>query len=205
MRDLEFNGNFWADKYKGITREYKRFLRHKKQILIAFFVITLGFIIKWGFTNVDRVVQGATAVTFEEANYKPFEIGPLIVDPPSVIDEVVIKDSMVNRRMQIMNFEITQDKVREILQSSSNICIHIKHFGVPQNVIFFSNLTMINPQVIHEGKERKNIQEVQLDGKTSWASRATHIYVKHYNEKLDFVHTALYGNQAYCFAFYGLN
>ena len=111
---------------------------------------------------------------------------------------------MVNRRMQIINLEMVTEKIHTFLENTKNICVHVKQFGVKFDILVFDNITMINPEVISEGKEIKNIPQIALDGSKSWASRATKLYVKHYNEKLEYIYSELYNNQAFCFAFYEL-
>jgi hypothetical protein len=204
MEDLEFGGKYWTKKYKNVINYYKRYKKHKKQFLTAFIVITFGVVIRWGFSNVDRVVNAGSAISFEESVYKPFTLEPINQNPVKYSKRFVVKESMVNRRMQILNLEMVTEEIHKFLKDTGNICVHVKQFGVKFDILVFENITMINPEVISEGKEIKNIPQIALDGSKSWASRTTKLYVKHYNEKLEYIYSEIYNNQAFCFAFYEL-
>ena len=203
MQDLEFGGKFWSEKYKNITKLYTKFKRHKLRFITLLTVVSLSLIIKWGLTNVDRVVGSATAISFEETPYKPIELGQIDVKTKITdVEQYEIKDSIINRKIQKMNIDIITNEIIEFLKNTRNICIHIKHFGVKYDILVFHNLTMINPQIISESKTRKNIPEISIDGEQTWSSRSTDMYIKYYNANLELTYTNLFFDQAYCFAYY---
>lgn len=202
MRDLEFGVQVWRDQYKNVIKNVNKYKMYKKQILLSFLFITFAIGIKFGMSNIDRVVQTGSAITLEEQPYKSFKLGSLITTKVETSEHFDIKDSLVNRKMQKVNVEIASDEAKTFLKDSGNICIHLKQFGVKWDIMVFENVTVINPQIISEGTSRKNIPQIGLDGSQSWASRPTNIYIKHYNEKLEYVYTHLWDNQAFCFAYY---
>lgn len=202
MRDLEFGVQVWREQYKTLINNVNKYKLYKKQILVTFLFITFAIGIKLGLSNIDRVVQTGSAISLEEQPYKSFKLGSLITSKVETSEHFEIKDSLVNRKMQKINIEMASEEARDFLEKSGNICIHLKQFGVKWDILVFENVTIVNPQIISESNSRKNIQQVGLDGTQTWASRPISVYVKHYNEKLDFVYTNLWENQAYCFAYY---
>jgi len=202
MADLEYGLQSCRYQYKTLIKHVNKYKTYTKQILFSFLFITLAIGIKIGLSNIDRVVYAGSAVTLEEQPYKMFKLKPLITHYVETSEHFDIKDSFVNRRMQKNNIEMTGEEARSFLKDSGNICVHLKQFGVKWDILVFDNITIINPQIISEGSSRKNIPQIGLDGSQTWASRPTNIYIKHYNENLDFVHSHLWDDQAFCFAYY---
>lgn len=202
MADLEYGLQSWKDQYKTLIKHVNKYKRYKKQILSSFVFITIAIGIKIGLSNIDRVVHAGSGITLEETPYKSFKLQPLTTSYVDTSEHFDIKDSLVNRKMQKINIEMVGDEARSFLKDSGNICVHLKQFGVKWDILIFENSTIINPQIISEGSSRKNIPQIGLDGSQTWASRPTNIHIKHYNENLDLVHSHLWNNQAFCFAYY---
>ena len=200
--DLEFGGAAIRKRYKSILKFYKSNARHIPRVLMLLTVITLSIVVRWGVTNVDRVVEGATGVSFEEDTFVPFTIGEFTATEPVKRKQFEIKTSIVNHKMQRMNLETVTDQVRAFLEESGNVCVHLVHFHVPYDIIVFSNITIVNPQIVEESKVRTNVKEIDLNGDSKWASRAEYVHVRHYNEHLNQVHTMLWGHQSVCFQYY---
>lgn len=202
--DLEYGGRFLHDKYKDVLGIYKKYKRHSKKILGSTALITLAIVVKMTFSNFDTVAQKASAITLEETAYKPFILEPLDINLADdfKVQEFGVKDSAVNKRMQQINVQAASAEIQEFLENSGNLCTHVKYFKVPYDIMVFRNMTMINPQVISQGTTKKNIQEISMSGETKWSYRATEIGINHYDEKLNYVYSTLYDDQAFCFAYY---
>lgn len=203
MIDLEFGGDTWRKKYNKLIKAYGKYKPFSKQIAITACIVTLALVVKWGLSNINRVVESGTGVAFEESIYTPLTLGELLVTP--ITDPVAhypIKDSMVNRRMQQLNLHAISEDVRAFIRDTENICIPIKQFGVPFDIVVFHNVTMVNPTVVQEGNVRRNVAQLDINGVQTWASRATEVTIKHHDADLNYVYTNLYDNDAFCFAFY---
>lgn len=202
MTDLEYGVQAWKEQYKHVIKNVNKYKMYKKQILLSFLFITFAIGIKIGISNIDRVVQAGSGITLEELPYKSFKLKPVTTSYVETSEHFDIKDSLVNRKMQKMNIDIAGEEAREFLKETGNICVHLKQFGVKWDIMVFENITVINPIIISESTTRKNIPQIGLDGTKTWASRPTSIYIKHYDDKLDYVYTHLWDNQAFCFAYY---
>lgn len=203
--DLEYGGGFLVEKYKRVFNFYKKHKRRLRQGSIIFAIITVAIIVKLGFRNMDHVVETASAITMDEETYQPFKLDITKFSPegPALeVAQLTIKDSVVNRRMQAMNIADVSTRVSDWLDKTGNLCVHLKHFQVPYDILVFPNETIINPQIISEGKTRKNINEVDLGGDTVWKQRATSIYLKYFDKDLTQKHDTLWFNSAYCLAHY---
>lgn len=204
QEDLEYGTGFLVKKYKHVFDFYKANSRRLKRGAIVFGVVSAAIIIKLGFLNIDTVVSTATAITMDEESYRPFalDIAKFTTGEGPPPQQYPIKDSVVNRKMQSMNIAHVATTVEEWLESSENLCVHLKHFQVPWDIMVFPNMTIINPQIISEGTTRKNIQEVGLGGESQWKQRATSVYLKYFDRELNQRHDTLWGNYAYCLAHY---
>lgn len=202
MDDLEFGGEFLLKKYKHVLSVYRRKKAVIKRFFFAFVVLSLALIVKVGFRNFDTVIETATAITMDEESYVPFKLGDFVERPPESTKQFPIKDSMVNRRMQSLNLEDVSFEVRSFLEKTGNICIHLRHFSLPWDIVVFPNMTVINPQIISTGEGWKNVPEMSVGGEEKWSRRATSVYVKFYSTELIQVYETLWYEQAYCLAFY---
>lgn len=203
--DLEYGGAFLVKKYQKVFDFYKKNRVRIRRGAIVFGVVATAIIIKLGFRNMDTVVETATAITMDEETYQPFKLDLTKFTPgvPEIdVGQLPLKDSVVNRRMQAMNVADVSATVGEWLNKTGNLCVHLKHFQVPWDIIVFPNTTIINPQIISEGKTRKNIKEENLEGDTTWKQRATSIYLKYFDKELNQKHDTVWFNYAYCLAHY---
>lgn len=202
--DLEYGGEFLVKKYKRVFDFYRKNSQRLKRGAVVFAIVSAAIVVKLGFRNMDTVVSTATAITMDEESYSPFQLDvtKFKVDVTAEPQQFQIKDSVVNRRMQSINMADASTTVVEWLDSTGNVCVHLKHFQVPWDIIVFPNVTVINPQIISEGPTRKNIQEVDLGGESKWKKRANSIYLKYYDKEMVQRHETLWGNYAYCLAHY---
>lgn len=202
MDDLESGYEIFSHNLKKIATWYRNNKKTLRTFIFSFLVLTISIIIKKGYSNFESAIEAGTAISMDEGAYIPFQLGEFRTNPEGDSRELIIKDSLVNRRMQVMNIEIVNEGVREFLLSSGNICVHAKHFGVPYDIVVFPNQTIINPHIISQGQVWRNIPEVNLEGDEVWKKRATSVYVKFYNSKLEQVYDTLWYDQAYCLAHY---
>ena len=204
MVDLEYGHKFWNLKYKNIIKYYKRFDKHKRGISISFMIISIALIVKLGFFNIDSIIKSNSILTLEETTYTPFSLGNLNKELVKNSENYIIKDSSVNRHLQSINLEFIKDEVQFFLKETNNICIHLKQFGVKYDILVFNNITIINPEIISEGENIKNVPQINLNGEKIWAKRKTKVRLKYFNEKLNLVYDDLYNEQAFCFFYYVL-
>lgn len=202
MEDLESGTEFLSLKLKKFIKWYKTNQKSVKTFLISFLLLSIAIIIKKGFNSFESAIETVTAISMDEELYIPFQLGEFTDIPSGDSCELVIKDSMVNRRMQLINIDMVVEEVREFLVTSGNICIHLKHFGVSLDIVVFPNQTVINPHVISQGSVWKNVPEMKVSGEEIWSRRATSLYVKFYNAELTQVYDTLWNEQAFCLAHY---
>lgn len=197
---------FITQKVKNVVDLYKRHEHRLKYILLSSFIVTVAMIVKYASYNVENVIVAATAITFDEKTYEQFtlspEIIPVLTDEQKASQKFPIKGSQVNWKMQTVNVVQARNVVWEYLDTAKHECIHLRHFGVPYDIIVFRNVTMVNPDVVEESPVSKKIKEMALDGSVSRKSRPTWITVGYYTEALVYKVITLWGAQAYCFAHY---
>ena len=203
QEDLEYGTGFLVKKYKKVFDFYRQNSRRLKRGAVVFIVVAAAIVVKLGFRNIDKVVSTATAITMDEESYKPFTVDitkfTMEVGTP---EQYPIRDSLVNRKMQSINIAHVASTVEDWLKTTGNLCVHLKYFQVPWDILVFPNITIINPQIISEGSTRRNIQEVDLGGETRWKQRATSVYLKYFDRELTQRHDTLWENYAYCLAHY---
>lgn len=204
--DLEFGGVYVSRKVQNFVKLYKKNEHRLKYIFISSFIVTIALLLKYASHNVDSVIETATAITFDEETYSQFMLSPEII--PVVdggIRKFPIKGSKVNWKMQTLNIVQARNHVWEYLDKAKQTCIHLKHFGVPYDILIFSNVTMVNPEVLSESSDHKKIKEMSLDGTVTRKSRPTWIQVGYYTEALTYQKAFIWGAQSYCFAHYEFN
>jgi len=201
LNDLEYGGAFLKEKYRFLVSVVTRHGGKVRRFSVAFLVITLAILVRYGVHNVQGVIEAATAITLDEESYVPLGVNTKVLEKVPH-GRFPIRDSMVNRRMQVSNLGVLSEHVQGFLESSGNVCAHLSEFGVPYNILVFPNLTLVNAEIISEGLVRHNVLEVDLRGERAWASRAGNVYIKYYNCDLENLYVTLYGERAYCFAFY---
>lgn len=203
--DLEFGGVYISRKVQKLVNLYRKNEHRIKYILISFCVVTTALIIKYASRNVDSVIESATAITFDEETYTPFVLSNEIlstVESGIGVRKFPIKGSKINWKMQTLNIVQARNKVWEYLGKAKQTCIHLKHFGVPYDILVFNNITMVNPEVLMESDEHKKIKEMSLDGSVNRKNRPIWIKVGYYSEALIYQSIILWGAQSYCFAHY---
>lgn len=203
--DLEFGKVTISKKVKWLVDMYRKNENNMRYIIISFVVVTLALIVKFAFYNFDTVVQTTGVITLDEDVYKPFKMTPEII--PDVGDKKAsiqfpIKDSTVNWKIQTINIVQARAQAVSYLEKAGYTCIHLRHFGVPYDIIVFANVTMVNPLVLAESEEQVVRKEVTLDGKTLRKKRPTWIKVSYRDESLTQQEVTLWGWQATCFAHY---
>lgn len=202
--DLEYGKITLSKQMQRIADYYRKNERKIKYFSAGFIFLTIAIIIKLGINNVDSVVEAATAITLDEAAYQPFKWSDTIkvnVDSKSV-KKFPIKESHVNWKMQALNIMQAREHVLEYLRKGDYICIHMRHFDVPYDIIVFQNITMVNPVVEKESDTYYYVKEMSLDGTTSRQKRPTSLDIVYYDEGLNRKYVTLYNDQAACFAHY---
>lgn len=202
--DLEYGKVTLSKQMQKFADYYRKNEKRIKYFGIGFIVLTLALIVKLGINNVDSVVEAATAITLDEAAYQPFKWSKTIninVDSKSV-KKFPIKESHVNWKMQSLNIIQAREHVMEYLKKGDYICIHMRHFNVPYDIIVFQNITMVNPIVEKESDDYYYIKEMALDGTSSRQKRPVSLDIVYYDEGLNRQYVTLYNNQAACFAHY---
>lgn len=206
--DLEFGGVHISRKVQKLVNLYKKNEHRIKYIIVSFCVVTVALMVKYASYNVDTVVESATAITFDEETYTQFVLSKEIlpnVESGAGVRKFPIKGSKINWKMQTLNIVQARNKVWEYLDKAKQTCIHLKHFGVPYDILVFKNVTMVNPEVLMESEEHKKIKEMSLDGSVNRKSRPIWIKVGYYSEALIYQTDVLWGVQSYCFAHYEFN
>jgi hypothetical protein len=208
--DLEVGPINISQKVKNVVDLYKRHESRIKYIIFSSLVVTTAMILKYASYNVDTVIEAATAITFDEKTYEPFSMTPELItslssEQRAVSRDFPIKGSQVNWKMQTINIVQARNVVWEYLDVAKQECIHLRHFGVPYDIIIFKNVTMVNPSVLAESDERIKVKEMALDGTVSRKSRPTWIKVGYYTEALTYQVETIWGTQSYCFAHYEFN
>lgn len=203
-QDLEFGPIVLTAKMKRFVAWFKRHQHNMKYFIISFVFLTIAIIIKFGFRNIDSVIESATAITLDEPVYTPFvltdEIIP-VVEKKSVI-RFPFKESHINWKLQTLNLVQSRNQVLIYLEQVGYTCIHLRHFGVPYDILVFTNMTVVNPEVIEESEEYQMIKEYDLDGTTKRSKRPTYIKIAYLDESLNKKSVTLFGDQAVCFAHY---
>jgi hypothetical protein len=108
----------------------------------------------------------------------------------------------MNHRMQVQNLAAVTGEVRKWLDRTGNVCVHVRHWGVPLDILVFANETMVNPRIAEEGSVRRNILEVDLAGRERWRQRATSVTVNFWDAQLLPQMRTLWEEQAFCLAHY---
>jgi hypothetical protein len=205
--DLEGGPMDISKKVKEMVDLYKRYEHRMKYILISALVVTVALILKYASYNVDSVIETATAITFDEKTYERFTLSPELMTVLSDEErgrsqKFPIKGSQVNWKMQTLNIVHARNIVWAYLSGANQECIHLRHFGVPYDIIIFKNVTMVNPDVLEESPNHRKIKEMSLDGTVSRKSRPDWVKVGYYSEALTYQVSTLWGSQSYCFAHY---
>lgn len=202
--DLEYGTVVLSKQMKQLVHYYRGNRRKIKYFAVGFVVLTVALIIKLGLNNVDTVIETATAITLDEESYQPFRWSDEImleVDSTGV-KKFPIKGSHVNWKMQSLNIIKAREHVLQYLESGGYVCIHMRHFDVPFDIIVFQNVTMVNPVVEKESDVYHYVKEESLTGVTTRVKRPQTIDIAYYDEGLTQKHVTLRGDQAYCFAHY---
>lgn len=178
-----------------------------KFIVLSSIVVTVALIVKYASYKVESVLETATAITLDEETYTHFVLSPEIIQvvEGAGIRKFPIKLSKVNWKMQTLNIVHARNHVIKYLDNGKQTCIHLKHFGVPYDILIFTNLTMVNPEVLMESDELKKVKELSLDGSVTRKNRPTWIKVGYFTEALVYQVTYIWGAQSYCFAHYEFN
>lgn len=204
MTDLEYGPITLSNSMQKLADYYRNNKKKIKYFSVGFFVLTIALIIKLGYNNVESVIETASAITLDEAAYKPFTWSETMistVDSKSV-KKVVIKESHVNWKSQSLNILKFRDHVMEYLKSGDYICIHARHFDVPFDIIIFQNNTMINPNVDKESDTYQYVKEQSLDGTITRHKRPDTLDIVYTDSSLNRQYITLYGDQAACFCHY---
>jgi hypothetical protein len=207
FKDIEYGPIMLSKRMKQCVEYYKKNNKKIKYFCIGFLILTLALIIKLGLNNVDSVIETATAITLDEAVYKPFKWSETII--PDVefksVKKFPIKESHVNWKMQSLNIIQAREHVIDYLKQGGYICIHMRHFSVPYDIIVFNNITMVNPLVESESDTYHYVNEESLTGVTSRKKRPDTVNIVYHDEGLNRQFITLYDNQASCFAHYSFN
>lgn len=203
--DLEFGKVSLSRKVKWLVDMYRKNENNMRYIIISFVIVTVALIIKFAFYNLDSVVKNTGGViTLDEDVYKPFKMSTEII--PNVDGRASIrfpvKESQVNWRIQTLNIVQARAQAVSFLENSGFLCVHLRHFGVPYDIMVFQNATMVNPSVIAESDEQILRNELTLSGKTIRKKRPTWIKIAYKDESLTDNVVTLWGWYATCFAHY---
>jgi hypothetical protein len=166
-------------------------------------VVTAIIIVKLGFRNADTVIEQATAFTLDEEVYVPFKLGELdlkINDKTAV--PYPIKTSHANWKLQSFNLIATREQLEQYFSTSGWTCLHLRNFGIEYDITVMDNVTIVNPAIVQESKQKRNIKEIDINGETTHAKRPVWIEIDFYNEKLQRNVVKLYNDQAACFLHY---
>jgi len=202
--DLEYGGQFLRMRYRRAIA----FLRSPalRRAGVAAAAVTVALLIKMALLNADRVLDGGGGFSLTEEPYMPFYLSDSVVlDVGNTRGArlLPIPSSAVNRKVLAMNLEESGRAVRAFLEASGNDCVHGLHFGVPFDVMYFRNATMVNPVVVSQSDTQQNVAQESLSGARTWARRATSIDVDYIDsETLAVTRVKLDGPEAFCFAFY---
>jgi hypothetical protein len=204
--DLEFGPMSLTNNVKWLVKLYRSNEGPRvRYMVMSTVIITIALIIKYGFHNLDNVMDhSASVITFDEDVYIPFrlssDISPRVDSKASI--EFPIKESKVNWKIQTINLIQSRSHVVVYLDKLGYVCIHLRHFGVPYNIMVFKNITMVNPVVVGESDEMVSKKEIALDGTIVRKRRPLWLKISHRDESLTHRTVVLYGDQATCFAHY---
>lgn len=205
--DLEFGPIKLGGRLGRLSRFYKTHQSKIKRYALITLVAAISVIIKLGINNADQVIESATAITLDEATYKPFRMSETIDPAPDMSKTTLrfpLKTSENNQKRQLLNLLQAAEVVHPYLVDAGNICIHARHFAVEYDITFFDNATVVNPEVIAESQYMVTVDEVALDGSSKHTKRPTWIKIRYTSgETLERdVSWTLYGDYAACYAYY---
>jgi len=202
--DLEFGIVAVSAKVKWLVDLYKKNEGKLRYIIFAVVGVTLALVIKFAFYNFDNVVGSSGVITFDESVYTPFKLSATMIPHTETKTSIQfpLKDNDANSKGQISNLVHARAHVVTYLESTGFCCIHLRHFGVPYDIIVFRNLTMINPLVLNESPTRGYVNEMALDGTTSRKQRPVWLEISFINVALVKQSVTLVGDQVKCFTHY---
>jgi hypothetical protein len=204
--DLEFGPIKISEKMRKFITYFHSNKKSIRRFLVAFLILTLAIIIKLGYKNVDNVAASSTAFTFDEPTYVPFTVRstplPVTDESRGAVKRFPLKESHVNIKAQSHNIKHASSVVREYLDSVMYECMPLRYFGVDYDIVFFTNVTLINPEVLQESDRYEFVQELDAAGEVKRMKRPQWIKVAYLDEELQRKVATLWGSQSYCFAHY---
>lgn len=202
VHDLEYGSlSVSAGVEKIISYLHSRKL---KRLGMVFLATTLLLLVKSYFSSVETMCEEGTGYTLDEEPYAPFRLAEdPVPGPVAPAKRFPLKTSHVNLRMQQMNLEQEGARARTLLRAQGFPCIHARHLGVPYDILFFENVTMVNPMVDNYTEEERFVHEMDLSG-------VEHVRKRHVGLRIRFMDAQLsservewiWGAQSVCFAHY---
>lgn len=202
--DLEFGPIKIPAELRRVIDLLRKNRNAARQALLITAAFTVALVLRYGYLNIESVIERATAVTLDEAPYEPFMMSPHIMnEAPVASEKFPLKTSHVNWRMQAHNIAFARGVALEYLENAGYLCVHLRHFGVPYDILVFRNGTvMVNPEVEREGQLSVMVQEVSLAGDIARKRRATSLDVTYLDQSLNRQRGSLDQEDAFCFAHY---
>lgn len=205
--DIEAGMPSIRQQYKKLINYVNNNRRFFRLYAICFVLTLVAIITKVTYMNMDQVMETASTITLDESSYIPFEVSEEIIlkVPHKSSEELEIKTSLANMKLQITNIYALEHKIKKFLQKASHVCLHARHFGVPYDIIVFENVTMVNPEIVSVSTSYKNVEEQDLAGDVKWAKRPLTVTVSYLDGKLiSHDSVTLYKHQASCFSHYNI-
>lgn len=181
----------------------ERHRKHMKHIWITIVALTILLLAKHMKLSFDHFESARAALSLEESAYHPFQLGKLqltVVNKTSI--KFPLKRSHINREMQRLHLQEIHHRVAIYLNETSQLCMHLRHYEVPYDILFFHNETIINPYVEDESESTIRVKETSLDGTSKRQNRPLWIKLSYYNATLQY-NTVTFNNDAsFCIAHY---
>lgn len=167
--------------------------------------------------RVDNVVTTVSSIgetiTLDEPTYVPLQATPEIIvsrAPPEHVPPFAIKNTAMNRRMQVINLEQLKNDASHVLRQSHHKCIHLKFLGVNADILVIrtgehepqETLLLANPTVIATAGF-KNIYAENPLGDSAWAKLPTELSIDYVDNMLNTVRNAKFTQEdAFCLFYY---
>lgn len=204
--DLEYGVEF-SKRYRELVRlytEYKKLIWHSVIILISILIVVF---IKSSILTIEKNILENSGFTIDEDPYQVFALPKDVVTISPDLIRFPVKNAQINIELQKANLKQTSDAIAEFLKEKEWECVHLKHLGVPYDMIGFNTgLLMIEPIVVRIGEEYTHIPEENVRGELQWKKRPKLVEVSFMDRNLAKSSRVLLENAAFCFAhYYGIS
>lgn len=204
--DLEY-GKEIIGKYNGLYKKHKNKVWYMTSLFV---VVTLAVILKQSIQiDIDESVASGSGFSLDEAGPELITLKKHVIDvkidKESSFKKFQVKQNRLNRMIQTKNLANVFEEVYQHVLIENWECIHLKHFGVPYDIILFfdPNITMLEPKITQISDEFILQQEIGIDNVRKYIKRPSELSVEYLQDDLEtMVSKRLEGDAAACFSYY---